>query len=97
VILLSCVVHPIDVDAHPTVPPGYRWAVMVGQGAPSDVQRCANAGWAPSAAAAEAEGDQNAATATRAMQLTGALARYGGVIRLDYDPIPAGGDRLNTV
>lgn len=94
-VLLICYVHPVDPKAHPTIPPGFRWAVMVGQGAPSDVDRCANAGWAPDARSAEMEGDQNAATAARATQLAGLDARYGGVIHLGYDPIPPGADRLN--
>lgn len=94
---LICYVHPIDVELHRTVPPGYRWAVMVGPGSPSDVDRCANAGWAPDARTAEAEGDQNAATAARAAQLLGLPVRYAGVQHLDYDPIPPGADQLNTV
>jgi hypothetical protein len=96
-VLLTCFVHPVNTDAHPGIPPGWRWAVMVGPCAPSDVERCANAGWAPSAEQATAEGDQNAATATRALQLVGVHGRYGAPIRLDYDPIPAGADRVHTV
>jgi hypothetical protein len=95
-VLLSCLVHPIDTAAHPTVPPGWRWAVMVGQGAAGDLSRCANAGWCPSAATAEQEGDQNAATATRVLHILGVPASYGGVFHLDHDPIPAGGDRLHV-
>jgi hypothetical protein len=93
-VLLTTVVHPIDVETHPSVPPGYRWAVMLGPD-PTDMDRCANAGWCPTRGEAEREGDQNAATATRALQLVHALARYGGVHHLDHDPIPTGGDRLN--
>jgi hypothetical protein len=97
VVLLKCVLHPINVQAHPTVPPGFRWAVMVGDADPADTARCANAGWCPTAVEAEAEGDQNAATATRALQLLGIDARYAGVTRLASDPIPAGADRLNLI
>jgi hypothetical protein len=94
-VLLICLVHPVDPQAQPTVPPGFRWAVMLGPGL--DLDMCANAGWAPDARAAEAEGDQNAATATRVLQLIGFRARYGGVKHLDHDPIPPGADRINLV
>lgn len=94
-LLVTCIVHPIDAEAHSTIPAGWRWAVMIGEGAPSDVDRCANAGWAPTAAGATAQGDQNAATATRALQLAGMDGRYAGAIRLHHDPIPAGADRIN--
>lgn len=96
-VLLKCVLHPINVEAHPSVPPGFRWAVMVGDVDPADTARCANAGWCPTAAEAEAEGDQNAATATRTLQLLGIDAGYTGVTRLASDPIPAGADRLNII
>lgn len=94
-ILLVTVVHPIDVEAHPTVPPGWRWAAMVGEGAFSDMDRCANAGWCPTEGEAVAEGDQNAATAVRALRLSGVPVEYRGVIHLDHDPIPPGGDRVS--
>jgi hypothetical protein len=95
--MLKCVIHPVDTTVHPTVPPGFRWAVMVGDVDPADTANCANAGWCPTAREAEAEGDQNAATAVRAMQLLGINLRYAGVVRLASDPIPAGADRLNVV
>ena len=96
-ILLSCLVHPIDVKAHPTQPPGFRWAVMVGVGPDDDLDRCVNAGWCPTRQSAEAEGDQNAATAARVLQLAGLPGRYGGVRHTDHDPIPAGRDRVNIL
>ncbi len=94
---LTVVVHPINTEAHPTIPPGYRWALMLGDGPPADLDRCANAHYAPSRQAAELEGDRNGASAIRALQMLGYAARYGGVQHLDHDPIPAGGDRLNFV
>lgn len=96
-VLLTVVVHPIDTAAHPTVPPGYRWALMVGDGPAEQVERCANGGWAPTLSEARAEGDQNGASATRVLQMVGQPARYGGVQELDHDPIPAGADRINAV
>lgn len=96
-VLLICYVHPTDPLAHQTVPPGFRWAVMVGPGSPADVDRVANAGWAPDARSAELEGDQNGATATRVLHLLGVEARYAGVQHITYDPIPPGADRLNML
>lgn len=97
-VLLTVVVHPIDTAAHPTNPPGYRWALMLGGAAQANqMDRCANAHWAPTRAEAETEGDRNGASATRVLQMLGTEARYGGVEHLQYDPIPAGADRLNFV
>ena len=96
-VVLKCVVHPIDTAAHHSVPPGFRWAVMVGDVDPADTARCANAGWCPTVGEAQAEGDQNAATAVRAAQLLGLDVHYLGVTRLTGDPIPPGADRLNIV
>lgn len=70
---------------------------MVGDADPADTARCANAGWCPTAGDAQAEGDQNAATAARAMQLLGVDVRYAGVTRLASDPIRPGADQLNIV
>jgi hypothetical protein len=96
-VLLTVVVHPIDTAAHPTNPPGYRWALMLGDGPPEQLDRCANAHWAPTRAEAETEGDRNGASAARVLQMLGQSARYGGVQHLDHDPIPAGADRLNII
>jgi hypothetical protein len=95
-VFLTVIVHPIDTAAHPTVPPGYRWAVMVGHAAHDDMRACANAGWAPDRVAAIVEGDQNGATAARVVGLAGGEARYAGVVELPNDPIPAGCDRVNV-
>jgi hypothetical protein len=97
VVLLKCVIHPIDTAAHPTVAPGFRWVVMLGDVDPADTAWCANAGWCPTVGEAQAEGDQNAATAARAMQLLGIDVRYAGIHRLASDPIPPGADRLNVI
>lgn len=97
VVLLTVytVVHPVDTAKHPTVLRGFRWAVMLGPCPPGDMSRCANAGWCPTNAEATSEGDQNAATATRALRLAGVNAGYGDgfqVMQLDYDPIEPGND-----
>lgn len=96
-VLLRVLIHPIDTAAHPSVPPGYRWALMVGDVPPADLTRCANAAWCPTRAEAIQEGDRNGASAARVLQILGHDARYAGVIDLDSDPIPAGADRINTI
>ena len=99
IITVYTAVHPIDTTAHPTVPAGFRWAVMLGPCPPSALDNCANAGWCPTREEAAAEGDQNGATATRALRLAGLNVRYGDavqVLHLDHDPIPAGDDPLHV-
>lgn len=89
--LVVLVVHPIDTKAHPTVPPGFRWAVMLGQGPFSDTTRCANAGWCPSEQEALIEGEMVAVTVVQSLRMTGTPAEYR-VVQTPADPIPAGGD-----
>lgn len=96
-VLLTVVVHPIDTSAHPSCSPGFRWAVMVGEGDFADLSRCANAGSAPTREEAQIRGDQCGATAARALILAETPARYGGIVDLDHDPIPAGNDWLNVI
>lgn len=94
-ITVYTVVHPVDRAKHPTVPEGFRWAVMLGPCPPGDLTRAANAGWCPTHEEATAEGDQNGATATRALRVAGLNVRYGEafqVMQLDYDPIAPGND-----
>ena len=91
-------VHPIDTVKHPTYPPGFRWCVMVGDGAWHEVQeRCANAGWAPDQQTATAEGDQAGVTAAEAFRLLGVPCQWGGVIQLEHDPIPSEADDLPLI
>jgi hypothetical protein len=93
---ITVVVHPIDPVAHPSVPEGWRWAVMAGVGTPpADLGHCANAGWAPTEAEAWLEGETVGAAATKALRMFGVPATYSK-LPLDFDPIPAGGDRLGT-
>jgi hypothetical protein len=96
-ITVYAVVHPVDRVAHPTVPEGFRWAVMLGPCGPGDMSRCANAGWCPTREEATAEGDQNGATGTRVLRVAGHNVRYGEavqVMQLDYDPVAPGNDPL---
>lgn len=93
--VVTLVVHPIDTAVHPTVPPGWRWAVMLGDGSPSDMDRCANAGWCPSRGEASLEGEMVAVTATKALRAFGVPVSLR-TLTLDSDPIPAGGDRIHV-
>jgi len=93
---VTVVVHPIDTASHPTVPAGWRWAVMAGINIPpADLDRCANAGWCPTKQEAEFEGDTAGVTAVKALRMFGIPAAYA-LLPLDYDPIPAGCDRLGA-
>ena len=86
-------VHPIDTQVHPTYPPGWRWCVMVGDGAWSEtLERCANAGWAHDREEAIRLGDLAGVTVCEAFRLLGGGLQWGGVIVLDHDPIPAEND-----
>jgi hypothetical protein len=93
VVLLRLVVHEVDTAVHTTVPPGWRWAVMVGDGPHDDMSRCANAGWQPNLSGAELEGEMVAVAAVKALRMSGLDVRYE-MTRLDYDPIPAEGDTI---
>lgn len=94
--VITLVVHPIDTAAHPTLSPGWRWAVHVGQLDAADPGQCANAGWALNRGTAFLDGETCAATAVRAARLLGTLVRYTQ-IELDCDPIPPGADRVHTL
>lgn len=88
---VTVLVHPVDTASHPSVPPGYRWAVMVGDGSFADMDRCANAGWCPTPSEAAMEGEMVGVTAAKALRAFGIPAGYA-VVTLDHDPIPAGCD-----
>jgi hypothetical protein len=93
---VTVVVHPIDVEKHPSVPPGWRWAVMAGAGTPAtDLALCANAGWEPTEYEAWLTGETVGAAAVKVMRMHGVPAQYSK-LPLASDPIPAGGDRLGT-
>jgi hypothetical protein len=91
------IVHPINTDRHPSNAPGWRWAVMVGDGPYSEISRCANAGRAETQDQAMWSGDTCAATAVRAVRILGLPVGYAGVITLLDDPIPAEANQLNIV
>lgn len=92
---VTVVVHPIDTGVHPTVPAGWRWAVMVGSGPPSELNRCVNAGWCPTDREAWLEGETVGATVVKALRVYGIPASYGR-LPLPDDPIPPDGDHLGV-
>jgi len=92
---VTVVVHPIDTEAHPSVPPGWRWAVLVGTGPPGDLARCMNAGWCPTEREAWLEGEMVGSTVVKALRVYGIPAGYG-CLPLPDDPIPPGADRVGS-
>jgi hypothetical protein len=82
--LIGVCVHEINTDSHPTIPPGWRWAVHVGD-VWSDVGSCLNAGWEPSRQSAEMSGEAAAVCAVKVARLfTPATCE---TVLLDSDPI----------
>lgn len=92
---VTVVVHPIDTEAHPTVPPGWRWAVMLGAAPLEDMDACANAGWCPTEREAWLEGEMVAVAVAKALRAYGVPADYR-TLALERDPIPAGADRVSV-
>jgi hypothetical protein len=88
---VTVVVHPIDTAVHPSNPPGWRWAVMVGGAPPAQLDFCAGAGWSADASSASVDGETAGSTATKALRMLGVPVRYA-FLRLGYDPIPASAD-----
>lgn len=89
---ICVVVHPINTLAHPTVPPGWRWAVHI-SGSADDVRSCVNAGWAPDRNEAARLGEAVAVCGVAVARLLGAEA-YIITDYLEGDPIPAGRDLI---
>jgi hypothetical protein len=92
---VTVLVHPINTEAHPSTPPGFRWAVYVGDGSWADMGRCANAGWCPTQGEAAMEGEMVGVCAAKVARVFGVPVEYA-VVTLDHDPIPTGGDFINV-
>lgn len=90
---ITVVVHPVDRKAHPTYPPGYRWAVMAGSRQPADLRYCVNSGHESTIQMASVAGESHGAAACKALRIFGIPAQYS-VIELDFDPIPMEADNL---
>jgi hypothetical protein len=89
--LIGVCAHPINTDAHATVPPGWRWAVHVGDNW-ADLGSCLNAGWEPSKSSALLAGEAAGVCAVKVARLFGA-ARMD-TFEIDHDPIDAGNDLI---
>lgn len=88
-------VHPIDTDAHPTVPPGWRWAVVVGDRPPHDLVHTVQAGWAPTESQAWFEGEHCGVAVCKGLRLFGIPVDYRK-LRLTTDPIPPDLNRIDA-
>jgi len=88
---LTVLVHPIDTVAHPTIPPGFRWAVYVGIDWP-DMMTCLNAGWCPTQYEAAIEGEAARVVGARVAMLCSVIPSTPPTFFLDADPIPSGCD-----
>lgn len=87
------IVHPINLRAHPTYKPGYRWAVQIGGSAPSDLAHCCQVGRADTIDEALIAGEGCGAAVCKAARMFGVPARYA-VNRLTWDPIPPEADLI---
>jgi hypothetical protein len=87
--MVHVIVHPIDCNTHPTIPPGFRWSVEFGG-------HCLNAGWEPSRPSAAMAGEAAGVCAVRAAQMCGADVSLK-TVHLEHDPIPASDADVLTV
>lgn len=93
---VTVLIHPVDTGKHPTIPPGWRWAVMIGNRPPNDLDACANAGWEPDERSAAVAGEEVGAAACKALRMCGLPASYR-VLTLPADPIDAGNDKITVM
>lgn len=88
---VTVVLHPVDTTVHPSYPEGWRWAIHVGGRGPADTDSCVGALMHSDRQEAGMVGEQAGAAVAKALRMFGIAARYG-VLRLDYDPLPAEAD-----
>lgn len=89
---IRVLVHPIDTVRHPHIPPGFRWAVHVGERW-SDMETCLNAGWEPTVSAAAIAGEAAAVCAAKVALLHGTDVD-ARTVELEHDPVEQGNDRI---
>lgn len=92
---VTLLVHPVDTSIHSTIPPGFRWAVMLGDGRHDDMGCCAEARWCPTEHEASLEGEMVAVAVAKALRMFGVPIQPPNRVVLDHDPIPAGGDTVS--
>lgn len=90
-IQIRALAHPVNTLAHHTIPPGFRWAVYVGENW-ADMDSCLNAGWEPTLDGAAIAAEAAAVCAAKVALMHGTEVD-GKSIRLDHDPIEQGNDR----
>lgn len=90
-------VHEIDTAAHPSIQPGWRWSVVVGGRPATDHEHTVGAGWSPDESAARLVGEMVGAAVVLGARTFGVPVGAMPTIRLSYDPIPAGADRLHIL
>lgn len=78
--------HPIDTDLHPEIPPGWRWAIHVGDTDPSDITSCVQAGHCATRQEAMVVGESHGAAVALALRMFLPNVRYM-VTTLGHDPI----------
>lgn len=86
-VLLTVVAHQVDTETHHTVPPGWRWCVMLGAEPWDDQARMLNAGWCPNRMEAMVEGEAVGVAVAKGLHAVGHPVDYE-VRELDHDPIP---------
>jgi hypothetical protein len=91
-VLIGVVVHPINTLAHPSVPPGWRWAVHVGDDW-ADLSTCLNAHWDRDEYSARLMGEAAAICAAKVARLLGSDVTTRSQV-LDGDPIKPGSDLI---
>lgn len=90
---ITIFIHPVDVKIHPTYQPGYRWAVHLGSGQPSNLERCMQAGHCQTLQEARLIGDSHAAAIYRTLYSFGIDVTLKQEV-LDVDPIPVEADSI---
>lgn len=88
---VAVLVHPVNPQEHPTYQGAWRWAVMIGNRPPADLDHCVQAGVAATEPEASAAGEQIGAAVATALRRYALAATYE-YRRLGWDPIPAEAD-----
>lgn len=91
---ITVVIHPIDTHQHPTCPAGWRWAVMIGENHPRDLDWCLNAGFAPDPTTAAQLGEAVGVAVVKALRMLALPATYA-VLTMHSDPIPPEADHTS--
>lgn len=86
---VTLIVHPIDTQAHPTYPSGWRWAVMKDHTTIADMRHCCNAGFASTRTDAFLFGGAVLAAVVLALRSEKIPVEHK-TSEMAFDPIPSG-------